>query len=211
MACDDWPVHERLSEEFAAIGFYLSGHPLDSYEQALKRIGVRRYADLLSDSRRGTVKATLAGTVIRRQERRGKSGDMFAFAGLSDPSGMFEVMMFSEVLTSSRAYLEAGKAVLVKVVGDWTDDELRLRAISVEDLDKAAAAAGEGLKIRLVDPSPIPSIASHLKQPGKGLVTLVVDTPLQEVEIALPQRVQVTPQLKSTLSALRGVADIETV
>ena len=78
-------------------------------------------------------------------------------------------------------------------------------------MNDAAAAAGEGLKIRLVDPSPIPSIASHLKQPGKGLVTLVVDTPLQQVEIALPHRVLVTPQLKSSLSALRGVADIETV
>ena len=74
--------------------------------------------------------------------------------------------------------------MLVKVVGDWTGDELKLRALSVEDLDKAAAAAGEGLKIRLVDPAPIPALASQLKQPGKGLVTLVVDTPGQEVEIA---------------------------
>jgi DNA polymerase III subunit alpha len=211
IASDDWPAHERLGEEFAAIGFYLSGHPLDSYERALKRIGVRRYADLLSDARRGTVKATLAGTVIRKQERRGKSGDMFAFVGLSDPSGMYEAMMFSEALTASRALLEAGKAVLVKVVGDWTDDELRLRALSVEDLDMAAAAAGEGLKIRLVDPSPIPAIAAQFKQPGKGLVTLVVDTPLQEVEIVLPARVHVTPQMKSSLAAMRGVAEIETV
>src|SRR5205085_4284494 len=35
-AVDDWPAHERLSEEFGAIGFYLSGHPLDKYEAALK-------------------------------------------------------------------------------------------------------------------------------------------------------------------------------
>jgi DNA polymerase-3 subunit alpha len=210
-ATEDWPVHERLTEEFAAIGFYLSGHPLDSYEQALKRIGARRYADLLTDARRGTVKATLAGTVIRKQERRGKSGDMFAFIGLSDPSGMYEAMMFSEALNAARAFLEAGRSVLVKVVGDWTDDELRLRALSVEDLDAAAAAAGEGLKIRLTDPAPIPQIALQLKQAGKGLVTLVVDTTHQEVEIALPKRVQVNPQLKSALSAMKGVAEIETV
>ena len=57
----------------------------------------------------------------------------------------------------------------------------------------------------------IPAIASQLKLPGKGLVTLVVDTSLQEVEIALPNRVQVTPQLKHSLAILRGVAEIETV
>jgi DNA polymerase III alpha subunit len=71
VAVDDWPVHEKLAEEFAAIGFYLSGHPLDAYAQSLKRLGVTPYADLLADARRSSVKATLAGTLIRRQERRG--------------------------------------------------------------------------------------------------------------------------------------------
>ena len=36
---DDWLPHERLGEEFSAIGFYLSGHPLDAYDAALKRLG----------------------------------------------------------------------------------------------------------------------------------------------------------------------------
>jgi len=60
LACEDWPVHERLAEEFAAIGFYLSGHPLDAYAQSLRRLGVTRYADLIADARRSSVRATLA-------------------------------------------------------------------------------------------------------------------------------------------------------
>jgi DNA polymerase-3 subunit alpha len=59
VALDDWPVHERLAEEFSAIGFYLSGHPLDAYAQSLKRLGVTPYAELLADARRSSVKATL--------------------------------------------------------------------------------------------------------------------------------------------------------
>ncbi len=185
LATDDWPVHERLAEEFAAIGFYLSGHPLDAYAQSLRRLGVTRYADLIADARRSSVKATLAGTVIRRQERRGRSGDPFAFVGLSDPSGMFEVMVFSEALAASRPFLEAGRSILLKVVGDWIDDELKLRTILIEDLDAAAAQAGEGLKIRLSDPTPIPLIARefhaliafrrHRNRDGvNGLAQLVV-------------------------------------
>jgi DNA polymerase-3 subunit alpha len=212
-AVEDWPVHERLAEEFSAIGFYLSGHPLDTYAQALKRLGVTRIADLLADVRRSSVKTTLAGTVIRRQERRGKNGDPFAFIALSDPSGMFEVMVFSEALVSARPYLDAGRSILITVVGDWVDDELKLRTISVDDLDAAAAQAGEGLKIRLADPAPIPAIARELKQPGKGLITLIVpgQSENQEVEIALPKRVQVSQQLKSTLQSLSGVVEIESV
>jgi DNA polymerase-3 subunit alpha len=213
LATDDWPVHERLTEEFSAIGFYLSGHPLDAYAKVLKRLGVTGYADLLADVRRSSVKATLAGTVIRKQERRGRNGDPFAFVGLSDPTGMFEVMLFSEALGQARALLEPGRAIVMRVVGDWVEDELKLRALSIEDLNAAAADAGEGLKIRLADAAPLPSIAARLKPPGKGLVTVVVPVEMhnQDVEIILPKRVQVTPELKSSIASLIGVAEVETV
>ena len=212
-AVDDWPMHERLTEEFTAMGFYLSGHPLDAYERPLKRLGVTSYSDLLADARRSAVRATVAGTVIRKQERRGKSGEPFAFVGLSDPTGMFEVMVFSEALSGARGFLEAGKSVLMKVSGDWTDDELKLRAISLEDLDVAAAQAGEGLKIFLSDPAPLPAIAAQMKKPGKGLITLVVpgENNGQEVEIALPKRQEVTAALKGALLSLPGVANVESV
>ena len=209
---EDWPPHERLAEEFSAIGYYLSGHPLDGYATALKRLGVVSYADLVADARRSAVKTTVAGTVIRRQERRGKSGDPFAFIALSDPTGMFEVMVFSEALASSRQHLEVGRPVLLRVIGDWIEDELKLRAISIDDLDAAAAEAGEGLKIKLIDPAPLPLIARELKSPGKGLITLVVPgDSRQEIEIALPRRVQVNPQLKTMIAALSGVAEVESV
>ena len=122
-------------------------------------------------------------------------------------------MLFSEALSQARAILEAGRSVVMKVVGDWTDDELKLRALSVEDLNAAAAGAGEGLKIRLSDPTPLPSIAARLKQSGKGLVTLVVpvEAHKQDVEIVLPKRVQVTPELKSVIASMGGVVEVETV
>ena len=116
-------------------------------------------------------------------------------------------------MAAARPFLEAGRSILLKVVGDWIDDELKLRTILIEDLDAAAAQAGEGLKIRLSDPTPIPAMMRELKLPGKGLITLIVPGAAdnQEVEIALPKRVQVSQQLKSTLSSLSGVVEIETV
>jgi DNA polymerase-3 subunit alpha len=126
---------------------------------------------------------------------------------------MFEVMVFSEALAAARPFLDVGRSILLRVVGDWIDDELKLRTISVEDLDTAAASAGEGLKIRLSDPAPIPAIARELKTAGKGLITLIVPGAgdSQDVEIALPKRIAVNPQLKSTLAAFPGVVEIETV
>ncbi len=207
----DWPGHERLGEEFNAMGFYLSGHPLDAYGAALKRLGVTFYASLIEDRRAG-FKARLAGTLIKKSERRGRNDQMYAFVSFSDPSGMFEVMLFPEVLAASRPLLEAGKSLVITASADWDGDELKLRAASITDLDQAAANAGEGMVVRLDSAAPLSAIAAQLMQPGKGLVSFVVPSgPSEEVEITLSKRHAVTATLRSTIAAIPGVVSVEAV
>ena len=209
---DDWLPHERLTEEFAAIGFYLSGHPLDGYEASLKRLGAVTIAALSEDRRRSSFRAVLAGTLIKKQERRGKNDQPYGFLTLSDPTGMFEVMVFSEVLIASRPLLEAGKSLLIRSGADWIDEELKLRALAISDIDKASAEAGEGLRIYLEDTRPLNAIAGQLRNGGKGIVTLVVPgAEGREVEIRLKDRQQITGALKSAIKSLPGVAAVETV
>jgi len=208
----DWPLHERLGEEFGAMGFYLSGHPLDAYGSALKRLGVVSYAALLEDRRRAGFKAKIAGTLIKKSERRGRSDQMYAFVAFSDPTGMFEVMLFPEVLQASRALLEAGRSLLITASAEWDGEELKLRAAALADLDAAAAQAGEGMVVRLSDVSGLGALQAELAQAGKGLVRLVVPGEGgAEVEIALPKRVQVTPALRNRVAALPGVLAVEAV
>jgi DNA polymerase-3 subunit alpha len=208
---EDWMPHEKLGEEFSAVGFYLSGHPLDAYGAALKRLGTSTHAALLED-RRSNFRAVLAGTIIRKQERRGRNDQPYGFVSLSDSTGMFEVMVFSEVLVASRQFLEAGKSVLITVAADLMDEELKLRALAIADLDKAAADAGEGLKIYLDNIDPLNAIATQLRNPGKGLITLVVPgSEGREVEIKLPQRQQVNAAIKGAIKSLPGVAMVEAV
>jgi DNA polymerase III subunit alpha len=209
---DDWLPHERLTEEFGAIGFYLSGHPLDGYEASLKRLGAVTYSALCEDRRRSGFRAVLAGTIIRKQERRGKNDQPFGFITLSDSSGMFEMMVFSEVLVASRPLLEAGKSVLLQVGADWIDEELKLRALSISDIDKSSADAGEGLRIYLEDTRPLNAIAGQLRNAGKGIVTLVVPGAAgQDVEIRLKERQSINGALRSAIKSLPGVAAVESV
>ena len=201
----DWPGHERLSEEFSAMGFYLSGHPLDAYAAPLKRLGATTFGALLEDRRRSGFKAVLAGTMIRKYERRSRNNESYAFVSFSDPTGMFEVMLFPEVLAASRPLLEAGKSVLLTCSAEWDGDELKLRAASITDLDVAAANAGEGLKVYLSDGSSLGAIAAQLKNPGKGIVTFVVPGgPGEEVEIKLPKTLSVTLALKNAIKSLNS-------
>ena len=210
-AVPDWPAHEKLGEEFNAMGFYLSGHPLDAYGAALKRLGVTTYASLAEDRRAG-FKAKLAGTMIKKSERRGRNDQTYAFVSFSDPTGMFEVMLFPEVLAASRSLLESGKSLVVTASADWDGDELKLRAAAIADLDQAAANAGEGMVVHLESAAPLSSVAAQLLQPGKGLVSFVVPGgPGEEVEIALSRRHAVTAALRSTIAAIPGVVSVEAV
>jgi DNA polymerase-3 subunit alpha len=208
---DDWLPHERLGEEFSAIGFYLSGHPLDNYETALRRLQTSSFAQVTADKRHAFL-ATLGGTIIRKMERRGRNDQAYAFVSFSDATGMYEVMFFPETLSATRPLLEAGKSVLLKVNATREGDELKLRAISAKDLDQAAANAGEGMRIYLEGTEPLNAIAAQLGKPGKGIVTIVVPaSDGQEAEIKLSKGYQVNSVLRSAIKSLPGVAAVESV
>src|SRR5262249_1812479 len=105
-----------------------------------------------------------------------------------------------------------GKSVLINVGADWDGDELKLRALSILDLEKAAAQAGEGLKIYLENTEPLGAIAAQLRSPGKGLISVVVPgNDGQGAEIRLPQKQQVSVVMRNAIKSLPGVAAVESV
>src|SRR5690606_5266244 len=65
-----WPQAERLDRELAAIGFHLSGHPLDAYADLFERLRIHTWAEFEHAVREGVRAGRLAGTVSTRQDRR---------------------------------------------------------------------------------------------------------------------------------------------
>ena len=150
--------------------------------------------------------------MIKKSERRGRNDQMYAFVSFSDPTGMFEVMLFPEVLAACRNLLEAGKSLLITASADMDGEELKLRAASITDLDQAAANAGEGMVVRLESAAPLSAVAAQLQGSGKGLVSFIVPGgPGEEVEIALNKRLAVTASLRNVIAAIPGVVSVEAV
>ena len=208
---DAWLPMDKLSHEFDAVGFYLSGHPLDEYAKALNRLGVESYAAFREKAlTKGATAARLAGTVTMKQERRSKQGNKFAFVGFSDPSGQFETVVFSDQLAQARELLEPGRAVVIRVEADVEAEEVKLRLQSVEALDKAAATITQGIQIFLRDAGPIANIAKRLQIGGRSpaRVTLMLEGG-REVEIGLGSKFNISPQIKGAVRAMQGVVDVQ--
>ena len=208
---EGWLPMQKLSAEFEAVGFYLSGHPLDDYMKPLARIGVDTWTSFYNKAQTRGARATrLAGTVTAKQERRSKNGNKFAFVSFSDPTGQFEAIVFADTLANVRELLEPGSAVILTVEADVEGEEVKLRLQGVEPLDKAVANIQEGIKIFVRDAAPIESIAKRLTNGGKAPVNIVVmEASGREIEIALGNKFTVTPQVKGAIKAVTGVVDVQ--
>src|SRR6185295_1950300 len=74
-AAEPWLPADRLQREFDAIGFFLSGHPLDDYKVMLEKLRVQSWAEFSRAVKSGQTAGRVAGTVVARAERRTKTGN----------------------------------------------------------------------------------------------------------------------------------------
>jgi DNA polymerase-3 subunit alpha len=166
-------------------------------------------------------------------ERRTKTGNKMGIIGLSDPTGHFEAVLFSEGLAQYREVLEPGAAVLLQLGAELQGEDVRARVLHAEPLDDAAAKTQKGLRIFVRDTRPLDSIARRLQMPeaalqagsaranqakpipaggGDGDVSLVMMLDLEtEVEMKLPGRFKVSPQIAGAIKAVSGVVDVQTL
>jgi DNA polymerase-3 subunit alpha len=217
-AAEPWPPAQRLQKEFDAIGFFLSGHPLDDYAPTLQRMRVQSWAEFARSVKAGASAGRVAGSVVSRQERRTRTGSKMGIIGLSDPSGHYEAVLFSEGLAQFRDQLEPGKAVLLALSAELQGDDVRARIQGVELLDEAAAKLQKGLRVFLRDAKPLESVAKRLQGPtpqrqgdksdGEVSMVLILDAGT-EVEVKLPGRFKVSPQVAGAIKAIPGVVEVQ--
>jgi DNA polymerase-3 subunit alpha len=213
---DDWLPIERLAQEHQAVGFYLSGHPLDDYMSALKRKDVKTLAEITRLAERGPLVARIAGSVSTKQERKSAKGNRFAFVGLSDPTGLYEVTVFSDTLDAARDHLEPGRNVVLTVEANLEGETLKLLARAAQPIDQVADQAGaQAIRVHLNRAEAVASLAAllgRLEGKTRAQITLCVpDETGREIDILLPRPYPVTPQIKGAIKAMAGVAMVEEI
>lgn len=213
---EPWVGPERLDQELSAVGFYLSGHPLEDMESALRRKRVTFVAEAVQRAEQGHDAFMMAGVVRRRQERASaKSGEKFAFVTFSDPTGEFECLFPPEQLRASREMLEVGAHLMVRVRAKSSDGEVRFFGDGVSKLDTLVDDASAGLRVhvsaRSTDASALQARLERAKAEGKGgEITLIASLDgRREVEMRLPGRYRLDGALRGALKSAPGVLMLE--
>ncbi len=210
----DWPSLEKLKAEVEAVGFYLSAHPLDNYTKGLDRLGVVKSSELTNTISQGEKKRVkLAGSVNNLNKRINKKGNKYAFIEMSDASGAFEGVIFSETLSRSEELLESGKPILVVATAEKREDSDNLSFIInvIEDLDKAVSEVANGLKIYINSPQAVKPLKEVLDADSNGRNNIYIKPYNNEwdVEITLKSKYALGKDTLTKIRSIPGITDIK--
>ena len=140
-------VRDRLNGEKETLGLYLTGHPIDEYEEELKQMLPNRIADL----RPGKETSSISGMVVGMRIMKNKRGDSFAFLTLDDKSGRIELSVWAEKFTAYREILV--KDALLVVQGNVSEDSftggLKMVAESIQSIYEARCSKLNRLELCL--------------------------------------------------------------
>ncbi|WP_027965888.1 DNA polymerase III subunit alpha [Halomonas halocynthiae] len=143
----EWSDKQRLSGEKDTLGLYLTGHPIDEYENELARFVSARISDLKPSRESQRV----AGLVVGMRTMKSKRGDTMAFLTLDDRTGRIEASLFGEMFEAMRGRLEGDQVLIVE--GEVSSDDysggLRLRGKEVTPMVDARARFGEAIEVSL--------------------------------------------------------------
>jgi DNA polymerase-3 subunit alpha len=153
-AAEPWSESQRLAEEKATLGLYLTGHPIAQYEQELAHFVTARLGNLNVEESRGYRKvenrAVVAGLVVDLRTRQNKNGKRMGFAVLDDRTGRLEVAVFSEAFDRFRDQMV--KDTLLVAEGNLGMDEFsgqpRLTAEQLYSIEQARSRFAKHLRIR---------------------------------------------------------------
>ncbi|WEJ31424.1 DNA polymerase III subunit alpha [Devosia sp. SD17-2] len=205
-----WNSTERADRELSAIGFHLSAHPLDAYSDLFERLRVQRWSDFERAVKDGAGAGRLAGTISSRNDRRTRKGTPMMVLSLSDQSGTFECIAFSEQINDFGSILQPGSSVILEVGAEERAEGISLRLVSAKPIEGLAERIDRQLTVFLADERALGPTSAQLKRGGNGSVNFVVirDGGSREYEIELPGKYAVNAEVAGGIKALEGVTDV---
>jgi DNA polymerase III subunit alpha len=216
----NWTAKRLADEEFSAIGFYLSGHPLDAWMPAWLKRGNRVIADIdltASSPERETLR--VPGVVRDLQERfSAKRKEKFAFLALSDPSGEIEMFVPGELLATQRDLLKVGEILSARVSIRRRGGEVRLTLESVEPMEETLRGAFGGMRVHLHHQAELGELCELVHTLSSKSANAISRGQLQfsipidadsAAQIILPGEWPIGPVIVDQLASLDDVSSVE--
>ncbi|MFY9530780.1 MAG: OB-fold nucleic acid binding domain-containing protein, partial [Candidatus Acidiferrales bacterium] len=144
---EDWPEEQQLAGEYATVGFYMSGHPLDKYAGRLKELKAVELGTF--EGWRHGEEIAVAGIIVQSRPMRSRKGARWAILTLEDRTGVVEALVFPEAFQRLEPLLRGATPLLVK--GRVAVEEVGTRVVvsDAKTLEHATERPPRLLRVRV--------------------------------------------------------------
>ncbi len=157
-----WSERERLGYEKATLGFFLSGHPLDRFQDELRTYASCTTSQLSEMA--GGQEVAVGGLIASVRTLRTRKGDPMAVLRLEDPDGAAEVVVFPKAYKEFYGLLSQDTAVLVKGKAEPGEDLSKILASDLIPLEEVSQREASSMTVRVQIESFLEDTLPHLRE-----------------------------------------------
>ncbi len=208
----DWNETQQLEEEFSVVGFYLTGHPVEIWKKELNLLGVRQYLPLKNITQ--TERVSLAANIAAVRKITTKKGDRMAIITLSDPTAVFETVLFPKNYEKYGHLLEVGKLIFIRATIKIKDGEFSIEVGRIMSLEKAVNANYSGLIIGAEGGADLEKIAELFQNDKQGKASVHLEMNVEQkvqLNILLKTDIDINPVTILELKKLPSVYKVEQI
>ena len=180
-----WKKKDLLAEEFKSIGFYLTDHPLNDYDDVLNQLNIKTYSDFYNDN---TKEGLIAGTIMSIQEKKSAKGTPYAIVKFSDQNSEFELFLFAEILVSNREILKESETFVLTLQKDISSNNNTKKRVNVRkilNLDDLINKPYTKVTIELKTNYNINEIKDLLSAKGETTINLIIKNKTKKAHYSL--------------------------
>jgi DNA polymerase-3 subunit alpha len=211
-----WTEEERLASEYAMLGFYVSGHPLEKYASQLKNMGAISLGEV--EGQRNGKEITVAGLIVGTKPMRSRKGARWAIFTLQDMTGVQELLAFPESFARLETVLKPGQPLLLKARIQVEEAGTRLSLQEARPLQMVAETTGPAeyrvkLDLQRLNEAALAQL-EELFAKAAGPSTVVFEVKANDGTTAVVQsqrKIRVTPDFIAALDLICGDEGIRRV
>ena len=169
-----WKQKELLSEEFKSIGFFLTNHPLNEFEEIFNQLNIVSFNQFYANEANDGL---VAGTIMSIQEKKSAKGTPYAIIKFSDKQAEFELFLFAEILVENREYLKESESFVLtlqkeRILGETEKKRVNIRKI--HNLDDVINKPYTKVTIELKNGYDIDELTELLSNKGDTEINLLI-------------------------------------
>ena len=211
-----WSEEERLTSEYAMLGFYVSGHPLEKYTSRLKDLGAISLDEL--EGQRNGKEIAVAALIVGTRPMRSKKGARWAIYTIQDMTGVQELLAFPESFARLENILKPGAPLLLKARVQIEEAGTRLSLQEARRLEDVAERTGPSeFRLRLDMSVLNDETLSQLENlfastPGPTAIVFELVSPDGSMaSLQSQKRIRVKPELEEAVRRICGQQAIQRV